>query len=219
MTTAASLARLLLHRCGAATLPGSAFGEPPAALRLRLATALLYGDTPDQQETALATPDPTTLPWIAAALTRLSQILTDLANRPNTSQLPDRRAEQSSATAASGRPRWPDHRASPATPADLEATRGFTHASLRVCLVRVTGTVMIAVLGLGLGLGWPPAEAVHAATRRPAHNPGSRAGHSPVAATQPPATSQVQVARSEARTNDLEMRRGDGHTRPRGRPP
>ena len=78
VTTSAALARLLLDRYGAATLPGSAFGEPPAALRLRLATALLYGDTQQQQETALAAPDPTTLPWIAAALTRLSEILTDL---------------------------------------------------------------------------------------------------------------------------------------------
>ena len=80
VTTSAALARLLLHRYGAATLPGSAFGEPPAALRLRLATALLYGDSPQQQEAALTAPDPTTLPWIAAALTRLSHILTDLAS-------------------------------------------------------------------------------------------------------------------------------------------
>lgn len=34
------------------------------------------------------------------------------------------------------------------------------HASLRVCRVRVAGTVVIVVLGLGFG-GWPPAEAVH----------------------------------------------------------
>jgi aspartate aminotransferase len=80
VTTSAGLARLLLHRYGAATLPGSAFGEPPAALRLRLATALLYGDSEEQQEAALAAPDPTALPPIAATLTRLSQILTDLAN-------------------------------------------------------------------------------------------------------------------------------------------
>jgi aspartate aminotransferase len=80
VTTSAGLARLLLHRYGAATLPASAFGEPAGALRLRLATALLYGDTPDQQEAALAAPDPATLPWIAAALTQLTQILTDLAS-------------------------------------------------------------------------------------------------------------------------------------------
>ena len=96
MTTSAGLARLLLDRYGAATLPGSAFGEPPAALRLRLATALLYGDSEEQQAT-LAAPDPTALPPIAATLTRLSQILADLANpvpgvtAPQTShaELPD----------------------------------------------------------------------------------------------------------------------------------
>ena len=82
VTTSAGLARLLLQRYGAATLPGSAFGEPPGALRLRLATALLYGYTPQEQEAALTAPDPTSLPPIAAALTRLSEILTDLANTP-----------------------------------------------------------------------------------------------------------------------------------------
>jgi aspartate aminotransferase len=79
VTTAADLARLLLRRYGVATLPGSAFGEPPGALRLRLATALLYGDSPQQQEAALAATDPTVLPPIAAALTRLKQVLADLA--------------------------------------------------------------------------------------------------------------------------------------------
>jgi aspartate aminotransferase len=79
VTTSAALARLLLHHYGAATLPGSAFGEPPGALRLRLATALLYGDTPGQQESALAAPDPTELPPIAAALARLSHAFADLA--------------------------------------------------------------------------------------------------------------------------------------------
>ena len=80
VTTSTGLARLLLRRYGAATLPGSVFGDPPAALRLRLATALLYGDTPDQQEAALAAPNPTALPPIAAALTQLRNILADLAN-------------------------------------------------------------------------------------------------------------------------------------------
>ena len=80
VTTAPALAGLLLERYGAVTLPGSAFGEPLAALRLRLATALLYGDTPQQQEAALTAPDPATLPWIAAALARLREILADLAN-------------------------------------------------------------------------------------------------------------------------------------------
>jgi aspartate aminotransferase len=92
VTTSAGLARLLMHRYGAATLPGSAFGERPGALRLRLATALLYGDTPDQQEAALAASDPTTLPSIAAALTRLSEILTDLDPASTVANSQNRRA-------------------------------------------------------------------------------------------------------------------------------
>jgi aspartate aminotransferase len=79
VTTSAALARLLLHRYGAATLPGSAFGEPPGALRLRLATSLLYGDSEQDQEAALAAPNPLALPPIACALDRLEQVLTDLA--------------------------------------------------------------------------------------------------------------------------------------------
>lgn len=108
VTTSAALARLLLQRHGAATLPGSAFGEPPATLRLKLATSLLYGDSQEQQETALAAPDPTTLPWIAAALTRLSDILTDLANPASgAANSQGRRAEQPAAIAVADRPRRP----------------------------------------------------------------------------------------------------------------
>ena len=80
VTTGAALARLLLDRYGAAALPASAFGESPAALRLRLATGLLYGDSEEQRSAALAVANPLTLPWIAAALARLQEILTDLAS-------------------------------------------------------------------------------------------------------------------------------------------
>ena len=80
VTTGPALARLLLDRHGAGTLPATAFGEHPRALRLRLATGLLYGDTQHQREAALTAPDPLTLPWIATALTRLEDILTDLAS-------------------------------------------------------------------------------------------------------------------------------------------
>ena len=54
VTTSEGLAGLLLDRYGAGTLPGSAFGERPGALRLRLATGLLYGDSDAKQEAALA---------------------------------------------------------------------------------------------------------------------------------------------------------------------
>ena len=79
VTTSAGLAGLLLDRYGAGTLPGSAFGEPDEALRLRLATGLLYGEDDEQQEAALAAADPLALPWIAAELARLEEILADLA--------------------------------------------------------------------------------------------------------------------------------------------
>ena len=79
VTTGAALAGLLLERYGAGTLPGSAFGESPQALRLRLATGSLYGDSEARQEEALAAPDPLALPWIAGHLARLEEILADLA--------------------------------------------------------------------------------------------------------------------------------------------
>jgi aspartate aminotransferase len=114
VTTSAGLARLLLDRYGAATLPGSAFGEPPGALRLRLATSLLYGDSQEQQEAALTAADPTTLPPITAALARLSEITADLANPASSlAGSPGRRADQPTAIAAGDRPRPADRRASP----------------------------------------------------------------------------------------------------------
>jgi aspartate aminotransferase len=79
VTTSEGLAGLLLDRYGVGTLPGSAFGERPEALRLRLATGLLYGDSDAKQEAALAADDPLALPWIAAELARLEEILADLA--------------------------------------------------------------------------------------------------------------------------------------------
>jgi aspartate aminotransferase len=79
VTTGAALAGLLLDRYGAGTLPASAFGESAWALRLRLATGLLYGETDEKQEAALAAADPLALPWIAEELARLEEILADLA--------------------------------------------------------------------------------------------------------------------------------------------
>jgi aspartate aminotransferase len=77
--TGADLATLLLHRYGAGTLPGSAFGESASSLRLRLATGLLYGETREQREAALAAPEPLALPWISSTLARFGDILADLA--------------------------------------------------------------------------------------------------------------------------------------------
>ncbi len=79
LTTGAQLAGHLLHRYGMGLLPGSAFGEDDTVLRMRVATALLYGETDEQRETALAADDPVRLPWIAAALARAGDVLADLA--------------------------------------------------------------------------------------------------------------------------------------------
>lgn len=74
--TSAELADLLLERHGLGVLPGSAFGEPARALRLRVATSLLYGETDEQRRTALTADDPLALPWLARALERLEDVLT-----------------------------------------------------------------------------------------------------------------------------------------------
>jgi aspartate aminotransferase len=76
--TSAELATLLLDRYGVGVLPGSAFGEPPETLRLRVAISLLYGETDEQRIAALTAQDPAALPWIAAALDRATEVLTGL---------------------------------------------------------------------------------------------------------------------------------------------
>jgi aspartate aminotransferase len=78
VSTSADLAQLLLQQYGAVTLPGTAFGDRPGALTLRLATARIYGNSDDQREAALAASDPLTHPPIAAALAGLREILASL---------------------------------------------------------------------------------------------------------------------------------------------
>ncbi len=72
------LAALLLARYGLCVLPGSAFGEQAWRLRLRAATSLLYGETEAQRSAALDAADACSLPWIAASLDRLDEVLADL---------------------------------------------------------------------------------------------------------------------------------------------
>jgi aspartate aminotransferase len=79
VTTGAGLAAHLLERYGVGVLPASAFGEDEPALRMRVATSLLYGDDDAQRERALASANPVSLPWIAASLRRLDDVLADLA--------------------------------------------------------------------------------------------------------------------------------------------
>jgi aspartate aminotransferase len=71
-------AATLLERHGVAVLPGAAFGDDPAAPRVRVATSLLYGDTAEQRWQALRARDPLALPWIAEALRHLRAALADL---------------------------------------------------------------------------------------------------------------------------------------------
>ena len=79
ISNGADLATHLLHCYGVGVLPASAFGEEPEVLRVRVATAMLYGETDAQRERALLSDDPVTLPWIAAALDRIEDVLADLA--------------------------------------------------------------------------------------------------------------------------------------------
>ncbi|WP_376766630.1 MULTISPECIES: pyridoxal phosphate-dependent aminotransferase [Thermomonospora] len=76
--TGTGLAGLLLERYGVGTLPGCAFGEPASALRLRVATSLLYGESDEQRLAALDAADPVELPWIARSLDRLEQVLAEV---------------------------------------------------------------------------------------------------------------------------------------------
>ncbi|RFU40137.1 pyridoxal phosphate-dependent aminotransferase [Actinomadura logoneensis] len=78
VTTGAGLTGLLLERYGVGVLPGSAFGDDPGALRMRVAPSLLYGADDEHRLAALEASDPVALPWIAGALDRLSEVLADL---------------------------------------------------------------------------------------------------------------------------------------------
>lgn len=75
------LAELLLERYAVGVLAGEAFGDEPEALRFRVATSLLYGETDEQRWTALHSDEPTALPWIAAQLDHLGDALNRLRGR------------------------------------------------------------------------------------------------------------------------------------------
>ncbi|MER5889857.1 pyridoxal phosphate-dependent aminotransferase [Streptomyces sp. NPDC001941] len=72
------LAVALGERYGVGVLPGSAFGEHPRPLRVRMATSRLYGDDDAERSRALRAADPLRLPWIGASLDRVAEVLTDL---------------------------------------------------------------------------------------------------------------------------------------------
>ena len=81
IATSDDLAQALLSRYGIGTLQGSAFGDDPAKLRLRVATSLVYGHTDEQRWTAYESEDPLNLPWIAQSLEFLDDGLAALAGK------------------------------------------------------------------------------------------------------------------------------------------
>ncbi|MEV8638311.1 pyridoxal phosphate-dependent aminotransferase [Streptosporangium sp. NPDC051023] len=76
--TSAELAAALLDEHGVGVLPGHVFGDDGKALRVRVATSLLYGETTERRLAALNASDPLELPWISASLDHLSEALTGL---------------------------------------------------------------------------------------------------------------------------------------------
>ncbi|MBT2263417.1 pyridoxal phosphate-dependent aminotransferase [Rhodococcus erythropolis] len=76
--SSADLTDLLLRKYAVAALPGSAFGDPHDKLTVRLSTSQLYGSTVQQQQQALDSPDPLTLPWIVENLDRLHDAVSAL---------------------------------------------------------------------------------------------------------------------------------------------
>jgi aspartate aminotransferase len=86
-----TLATHLLERFGIGVLSGAAFGDEPDALRCRIATSLLYGETDEQRRQALAAEDPAELPWIKSSLDRLGSAVASL--RADQAPLSSARAE------------------------------------------------------------------------------------------------------------------------------
>lgn len=76
--TSPELATTLLDRHGVATLPGTAFGDDPERLTLRVATPMLYGQDDTERERALASAAPEGLPWIEDSLAVVRTALADL---------------------------------------------------------------------------------------------------------------------------------------------
>jgi aspartate aminotransferase len=77
-TSSESLAEYLLNQRGVAVLAGSAFGDDPSALRFRVATSLLYGQTDEQRWESLHSDRPCDLPWIKDSLAHLAEALIPL---------------------------------------------------------------------------------------------------------------------------------------------
>lgn len=73
--TGPELTSYLLEQYGMGVLPAQEFGEGAHALRMRVATSQLYGETEEQRYAALHAEAPTALPWVRAHLDRLAEVL------------------------------------------------------------------------------------------------------------------------------------------------
>ncbi|WP_033331314.1 pyridoxal phosphate-dependent aminotransferase [Streptomyces novaecaesareae] len=78
----AGLQHHLLDRAGIAVLAGHHLGDDPGALRLRIATSKLYGETAAEQWQALESADPAALPQVARQLDVIERGLCALAVAP-----------------------------------------------------------------------------------------------------------------------------------------
>lgn len=75
----ADLERFLLDEFKIAVLSGHHFGDDPRALRVRMATSMLYGDTQEEQEAVLNAADPLLVEPVASSLTRIRDVLVKVA--------------------------------------------------------------------------------------------------------------------------------------------
>lgn len=75
----ADLERMLIDDFGIAVLSGHHFGDDPKALRVRMATSMLYGDSPGEQAAVLDAADPLSAEPVAGSLVRLREVLTKIA--------------------------------------------------------------------------------------------------------------------------------------------
>ncbi|GGL53674.1 pyridoxal phosphate-dependent aminotransferase [Planomonospora parontospora] len=78
VTDSASFERHLLDAFGVAVLGGHHLGDDGRALRIKMATAVLYGDTEEQQWEALHAADPLRVPHVAEVLGRIDESFTKL---------------------------------------------------------------------------------------------------------------------------------------------
>ncbi|MFJ9523340.1 pyridoxal phosphate-dependent aminotransferase [Kitasatospora sp. NPDC101801] len=78
ITDAQSLFRYLFDEFGIVVLAGDNLGDDAGALRFKAATSLLYGHTREEQQLALDSEDPLSLPHIRDVLTRIEEAFTKL---------------------------------------------------------------------------------------------------------------------------------------------